>query len=62
MTVIQLMPFMSSVVRVYTTGNWIGKTLNISETSYEFSELTARSHGTLVLFRNGDHFVKLNMQ
>jgi hypothetical protein len=41
MTVTQLMAFVSSVVRVYTTGGWIGKTLNISETSYELSELTA---------------------
>jgi hypothetical protein len=60
-TVTQLMAFVSSVVRVYTTGNWIGKTLNISETSYEFSELPAPSHGTLVLFSNGERFAKLNM-
>jgi hypothetical protein len=30
--------------------------------SYEFSELTARNHGTLVLFSNGERFAKLNMQ
>ena len=30
--------------------------------SYELRELTARSHGTLVLFSNGDHFARLNMQ
>jgi hypothetical protein len=57
-TVTQLMAFVSSVVRVYTTGNWIGKTLNISETSYEFSELTAASHETLVLLSNGERFAK----
>ena len=45
MTVTQLMAFVSSVVRVYTTDNWIGKTLNISETSYEFSELTDPTMG-----------------
>jgi hypothetical protein len=36
MTVTQLMAFVSSVVRVYITGNWTEKTLNISEMSYEF--------------------------
>jgi hypothetical protein len=56
------MAFVSSVVRVYITGNWIGKTLNISETSYEFSVFTARRHGTLVLFSSGGRFAKLNMQ
>ncbi len=30
---------------VYTIDNWIGKTLSISETSYEFSELTAPAMG-----------------
>jgi hypothetical protein len=30
--------------------------------SYEFSELTAPSHGTLVLFSNGERFARLNMQ
>jgi len=44
-TVTQLMAFVSSDVRVYTTGDWIGKTLSISETSYEFSELTAPAMG-----------------
>ena len=62
MTVTQLMAFVSSVVRVYTTGSWIGKTLNISETSHEFSEFTVRSHETLVLFSNGERFAKLIMQ
>jgi hypothetical protein len=55
------MAFVSAVVRVYTTGGWIGKTLNTSETSYELSELTANSYWTLVLFSNGAHFAKLNM-
>jgi hypothetical protein len=45
MTAIHLMAFVSSVVRVYTTGSWIGKTLNISEASYEFSELTVPAMG-----------------
>jgi hypothetical protein len=61
MTVTQLMPVVSGVIRVYTTGNWIGKTLNISETSYEFSELTAPSHETLVLFSKGERFAKLTI-
>jgi len=45
-TVNQLMSFGS--VQVYTTGRWIGKTLDISETSFECSQLTARSRWTLV--------------
>jgi hypothetical protein len=45
MTVTQLMAFVSSVVLVYIIGNWIGKTLGISETSYEFGELTAPAMG-----------------
>ena len=44
-TVTQLITFVSVVVRVYTTARWLGKTLNISETSYEFSELTAPAMG-----------------
>ena len=60
MTVTQLMAFVSLVVRVYITGRRIGKTLNISETSYKFSELTGHGHGTLVLFSNGERFGKLN--
>ena len=61
MMVTQFMPFVSAVVRVYTTGGWIGKTLNISETSYELSELTANSYWTLVLFINGESFAKLTI-
>src|SRR4029453_4038850 len=60
-TVTQLMAFVSEVVQVYTTGRWIGKTLNISETSYEFSELTTRSHQTLVLLSIGERFAKLTI-
>jgi len=59
-TVNQLNSFDSLVVQVYTTSRWIGKTLAISETSFECSHLTARSHWTLVLFSNGAGFAKLN--
>jgi hypothetical protein len=59
-TVNQLMSFDSVVVQVCTTGRWIGKTLAISETSFECSQLTARSRWTLVLFSNGEPFAKLN--
>jgi hypothetical protein len=61
MTVTQLMAFVSAVVRVYTTGRRIGKTLNISETSYEFSELTVRSHQTLVLLSIGERLRRLTI-
>jgi hypothetical protein len=57
-TVNQLMSFGS--VQVYTTGRWIGKTLAISETSFECSQLTGRSRWTLVPFSNGEPFAKLN--
>lgn len=61
MTVTQLMPFVLSVVQVYTTGGWIAKTLNISATSYEFSELSVRSHQTLVLLSIGERLRKLTI-
>ena len=38
----------------------VGEILNISEMSYEFSELTARTYGTLLLFSNGERCANLN--